>query len=528
MAKSHNIYIYNLENRPSKFSFLVAIPFYMYRIQSYDYTDGLNFFQRAVLKFMAKPGVNAEMIANIMDIDIRLVNIVIKQMKEKNFIDDNGLLTNDGQSYKDEAFGVVVNSTEKRIGYVFQMLDRNEYYPFYVKKINTVKSYVNLQQQIGIIFEAEEKDRDFHLPVFPMDIKSEENKQSPSDMQVLQLMENGCKVNPELRDSIAKSYKKCDNLKMEFLPDNTPEKVYVCTYVYLKSLGHGYFDKDWMVSDPFRNNEDSPGLKFYLQSLNDESFNIQLYSEFKNALTQRHKSWSESEQDIDLEVDKRVTNDFTIIPEISIDGNERFKKITRNIIGFIIKHEASEYSSEVLSNEIILYTQRLVELVFEIDSKERYLLYKDISDIWLTEYRTDIRTGNILTDKKGTPKRKPKNLYGDQHFKEAIEFALNWLFTKKEETYYKLKAMADKFDNKNGLYKSIYILFLCWHKDNDDKLIKMLLPHLSFVLDKCSNRNAGTHASLQNDKVLNEKETKNYYEFLKTFVSDYSNYQNIK
>ena len=138
-----NTYIYNIKERPSKYSFLVAIPFNMYRIQTHKYSDGLNFFQRAVLKFLAKPGIGIEMISSIMDVDSRLVEIVVKQLKKKKYIDSDNLLTDEGRFYRNSAMGIVVDPTEKKIGYVFQMCDRDEYYPFYVNAINVVQSYVN-------------------------------------------------------------------------------------------------------------------------------------------------------------------------------------------------------------------------------------------------------------------------------------------------------------------------------------------------------------------------------------------------
>lgn len=164
--KITDTFIYNIKERPSKYSFLVAIPFNMYRIQTYKYADGLNFFQRAVLKFMAKPGISIEMISSIMDVDRRLVEIVVKQLKEKKYIDADNLLTDEGRLYRNSAMGIVVDPTEKKVGYVFQMCDRDEYYPFYVNGINVVQSYVNQEKQIGIIFEAEEKERDFRSSLF--------------------------------------------------------------------------------------------------------------------------------------------------------------------------------------------------------------------------------------------------------------------------------------------------------------------------------------------------------------------------
>ena len=527
--KITDTFIYNIKERPSKYSFLVAIPFNMYRIQTYKYADGLNFFQRVVLKFMAKPGISIEMISSIMDVDRRLVEIVVKQLKEKKYIDADNLLTDEGRLYRNSAMGIVVDPTEKKVGYVFQMCDRDEYYPFYVNGINVVQSYVNQEKQIGIIFEAEEKERDFRSSLFVFDTENDQDKLPPSDLQVLQLMENGCKASGELNESLSNSYRKCDQLKMEFLPNDTPESVYVCTYVYLESLGNNIYDKEWKVVDPFREGVESPGLKFYLQSLNNRLFSSLLIERFKSALTQGHASWNESEGDMAKEADKLLSADFDIIPSIEVDPNDRFNSITRTIVEYFLKNKASGYKRDDISHMIILYTQRLVELVFEIDSKERVSLYRSIENSWFTEPKVDKLTGRTILNRFGKPLRKPKNLNGDSNFCNEVISALDWLIPNhKDETYRRLKAMAERFDNKDGIYKRIFTLLLCWTIDNDDKLLKVLTHHLGFVLDKCSNRNVSSHGTLRNDKLLSEDDSNEYYEFVKQFVKDYAAYRKQK
>lgn len=178
---------------------------------------------------------------------------------------------------------------------------------------------------------------------------------------------------------------------------------------------------------------------------------------------------------------------------------------------------------------IILYTQRLVELVFEIDSKERVSLYRSIENSWFTEPKVDKLTGRTILNRFGKPLRKPKNLNGDSNFCNEVVSALDWLIPNhKDETYRRLKAMAERFDNKDGIYKRIFTLLLCWTIDNDDKLLKVLTHHLGFVLDKCSNRNVSSHGTLRNDKLLSEDDSNEYYEFVKQFVKDYAAYRKQK
>ena len=82
---AEDTFIFNIKRRPSKFAFLVAIPFWMYRIQSNKFTDGLNFFQRTVLKFFAKPGISVDIISEFMGVDKKLVTLIVDELKNKNF-----------------------------------------------------------------------------------------------------------------------------------------------------------------------------------------------------------------------------------------------------------------------------------------------------------------------------------------------------------------------------------------------------------------------------------------------------------
>ena len=55
--------------KPSDKSFLVSIPMSMYRIQTRQFTSGLNYFQKAVLKLKFMPQLSNEKIATILNLD---------------------------------------------------------------------------------------------------------------------------------------------------------------------------------------------------------------------------------------------------------------------------------------------------------------------------------------------------------------------------------------------------------------------------------------------------------------------------
>ena len=80
MAQELYEYIYNVEHRPNKTGVLLAIPMYMYRIETFKIEYGINFFQKAVLMFKTKPGIDNSTIANCLGLDEELVNMVSEQL----------------------------------------------------------------------------------------------------------------------------------------------------------------------------------------------------------------------------------------------------------------------------------------------------------------------------------------------------------------------------------------------------------------------------------------------------------------
>ena len=309
-------FIFNIKKRPSKFAFLVAIPFWMYRIQSNKFTDGLNFFQRTVLKFFAKPGISLDVISNFMGIDKKLVTIIVEELKNKKYIDADNLLTEEGKYYRKSAMGLAIDEGEKQIGYVFQMRDRDDYYPFYVNNIETVSSYINKERELGIIVEADENHDEYRSRIFLLSVNEQEYITAPNERDVLQLMENTCKSRRVSEDVIEETVRKCDKLKLDFLPDDSPENVYICTYVYLEKLGKDVYNQEWKVLNPFEDGSASPNLKFYLESLQDKNFEKYLQDQFKDAYTDGDVTWADGEKEIEKKLDLRMKLDFGEIKPI--------------------------------------------------------------------------------------------------------------------------------------------------------------------------------------------------------------------
>ena len=72
-----------IRNQPSDLCFLVGIPMYMYRVETYDFRSGLDFFEKAILKFKYMPGFPDAEIAKLLNIDVKLVRLVEYELFQK-------------------------------------------------------------------------------------------------------------------------------------------------------------------------------------------------------------------------------------------------------------------------------------------------------------------------------------------------------------------------------------------------------------------------------------------------------------
>lgn len=96
MATESSRIIFNIEHAPSPKSFMVTIPMNMYRIKTYAFEPGLDFFQRSVLKLKANPRVTNTKIAECLGLDEELVDQIVRVLQYNNYVDSNGFLTQKG------------------------------------------------------------------------------------------------------------------------------------------------------------------------------------------------------------------------------------------------------------------------------------------------------------------------------------------------------------------------------------------------------------------------------------------------
>lgn len=80
MEQESTKYILNIPHRPNRTAKLIALPMYMYRIQTNEFEYGLNFFQKSVLMLKTRPGLLDRDIAACLGLDERLIAIIVSEI----------------------------------------------------------------------------------------------------------------------------------------------------------------------------------------------------------------------------------------------------------------------------------------------------------------------------------------------------------------------------------------------------------------------------------------------------------------
>lgn len=374
MATVYNKTIFMGMSKPSDKCILVSIPMNMYRIQTNKFTSGLNFFQKAVLKLKYMPQITNSKIANLLHMEEHLVNLITDQLESKGLIASTGYLTPEGEAMRNDANGIVINEKEKQIGYVFSYDNGIDLFPYYQSDI----CFTELTAQ-GMMYVAENGNRTIELPT---SICSEDllDGNAPSEDQVVQLIKNSSHL--YIGEDIENCQKTDGVFGIKYLPNRTPEKVWVCTYIYLlqSENGEGY-DDDWLVQDPFGNG-DSYELKLYLEKekRTNRAFANLLFQSFKDVLTENNRRFDESEQWFNNNVDERI--------ELLL-GNDRYAKMdaevqdaARLVISSYIRMERKDFKQITKANKQLFFLnmQETLEFILKHDQIEREDIYADLNN----------------------------------------------------------------------------------------------------------------------------------------------------
>lgn len=501
MATEYSRIIYNITRMPSAKAFLVSFPMYMYRMQTKKFAYGLDFFQRCVLKFKAKPGVTNSQIAAFLGLELDLVDSIEGVLRHNDLVDINGMLTTNGEVKLKELDSLVVDSSHEELGYVFQYVDREGYLPYYVKDLGQAPNLTsNNEIIVGTKGEGEDKTRR------PVELSFITDKKRvlpfPREEVVFDLISRSTRwFNNDKTLSIHQLKRDLSLCPLHDTPDPIP--VLICTYIYLpKCEGEEYYEPEWQIQDPFTG-KPSANLKFYLESFNEPKLKIEIERHFANVDTMAKKSFGDYSDYIEKEVEKLRQDDF---------GME-FKMLDRNL---------QQYLTSAIKN-IFLFRQYGYR---DIDSSEAFVIsaQKALENIFLTdkESRPDIYE-DMYTENDIPPRVDPRPYYKDRQ--DVIGRFIREKHIQMADSS-KLFGLAKKVDPRgaHSLKHYVYCLILTYTIDDTSPLFGLIANRLDDIFELADCRNKKGHGRTQAEGrifMITQEQAEKYYALLRDFVNEY-------
>jgi hypothetical protein len=355
---------------------MVAFPLFMYRVETNEFEHGLNFFQKAVLKFKAKPSIKAETIAGYIGLDPKLIAVVIAELQEKHLINEHGSLSEEGKETLNEIEGLFINSGKKKIGYVFKYVDEDKLYQYYVSKIIHADILNDSKSKYPQIVSGTKGDgEDYTESPFFMDevYKLKSTFSRPTEREVLQLILNNNKKNVGLASDDSKDSKLTNQLGVRFI-DEQAETIWVSTYIYLHQNEDDTYEPDWRVLDPFGFG-DNVALKFYLNKLTNKKLLESIQKKFANVKTLGGRVLADFQEQMNILIEEKLISDFSI-GLYRLDNNLQIYLAA--IVRSIILLENQGYNDLDASVSLALNMQNALENILKLDRTNRESFYKKV------------------------------------------------------------------------------------------------------------------------------------------------------
>ena len=493
----NNIY-HHIKRRPSKKYLMVSIPLCMYRVETNEFEHGLNFFQKVVLKFKAKPNIKNETIAQLTGLDAKLIAMVSAELQGKGLISEYGSLSEKGREKLNEVEGLVVNSGKRRIGYVFKYLNQDKLYPYFIQKVNPADILKDKGQHPKIVTGTKGDGEDYtELPFFIDDLivkKQVFNK--PTEREVLQLIQNTNIKGEQRQEDEEKNNKLSKQLSIRFLKDK-PEIVWVCTYIYLKENEDGYFNPEWRIADPFEFG-DSISLKFYISKLGNINLNKSIVGRFSDAKTIEGKTLSDFYEIVNKRIEEKLMSDFSIgIKTLDTNLQTYIESVIKNIV--MLKQQ--NYNDLDASLSFSLNIQNALENIFKQDREQRNSFYEI-----------------VYSELDGDFEKKKRSLIGI--YRQRL-FSSNTLVPQPV-----INVCKGRLTRGHSLLSYVAAFILTYNYDNKSILFKLLNNRIDQIIEIAQLRNEKGHGQTVTEKELkplSKTEVLRHYDFFTLLLNDYIN-----
>lgn len=514
MAIEYNNIYFHIKRRPSRKSMMVCIPFYMYRIETNEFVHGLNFFQKIVLKFKARPGIKDEAIAEYTGLDSKLIGIVTGELQAKQLINEHGSLSVKGKEKLMEVDGLVINSGKKKIGYVFKYVNQDKLYPYYISQVVPADLIEDSKGQHPKIVTGTKGDgEDFtDLPFFLDEaIKTKSNYNRPSEREVLRLIQNSNRKGINQEEDEVKNEKLSNQLSVRFLNDQ-PEVIWACSYVYLHQHEDETYEPDWRMLDPFGFG-DNVALKFYINNPVNKHLLESIHNRFADAKTLGGKILADYQEQLNKLIEEKLLSDFSL-GFYSLDKN--LQLYLEIIIKNLILLENNNFNDLDASVSFSLNLQNALENILKQDKEKRNSFYNQVFNDLEIDY----------FDNKNKP------IFKKDHFERKTE-ELSLIFRKRlfssiASAPFTLTTVCRGFLYRgNSLNSYLASFLLTYNYENKSVLFKILKDKIELFIEVAQLRNEKGHGQTSNEKALkplSKEEVEKYYGFIKSFINDYIQY----
>lgn len=493
----NNIY-HHIKRRPSKKYIMVSIPLYMYRVETNEFEHGLNFFQKVVLKFKAKPNIKNETIAQLIGLDDKLIAIVSSELQGKGLLSEHGSLSDKGKEKLNEVEGLVVNSGKRKIGYVFKYLNQDKLYPYFIQRVEPADILEDKGKHPKIVTGTKGDGEDYTETPFFIDdlVVKKQTFNKPTEREVLQIIQNTNRKGEQKQEDEEKNNKLSKQLSIRFLKDQ-PEIAWVCTYIYLKENEDGYFDPEWRIADPFGFG-DSISLKFYISKLGNENLNISIIGKFSDAKTLEGKTLSDFYEIINKKIEEKLLSDFSIgIKTLDTNLQTYIESVLKNIILI----EQQNYNDLDASLSFSLNIQNALENIFKQDREQRNSFYE-----------------RVYSDQDTDFEKKKRSLIGI--YRQKL-FSNTTLVPQPI-----INVCKGSLARGTSLLSYVSSFILTYNYDNKSVLFKLLKNRIEPIIEIAQLRNEKGHGQTASEKELrpfSKTEVLRHYDFFKSMINDYSN-----
>jgi hypothetical protein len=469
----------------------------MYRIETNEFEHGLNFFQKIVLKFKARPGIKDEVIADYTGLDSNLIGIVIGELQAKQLINEHGSLSEKGKEKLMEVDGLVINSGKKKIGYVFKYVNQDKTYSYYISQVVPAELIEDSKGPNPKIATGTKGDgEDFIEVPFFLDeaIKTKSNYNRPSERDILQIIQNTNRKGINLEEDEAINEKLFNQLSVRFLNDQ-PEIVWACTYVYLHQNEDETYEPDWRILDPFGFG-DNISLKFYINNPANKQLLEKIHNKFADAKTLGGKILADYQEQLNKLIEEKLLSDFSLGFN-SLDKN--LQLYLEAIIKNLILLENNKFNDLDSSVSFSLNLQNALENILKQDKEKRSSFYEIVYaglDIDLSKKRNSLI-----------------GIYRQRLFSNNIQVPQPLLNSTK-----------GNLARANSLISYLVSFILTYNFDNKSVLFKILKDRIELFIEVAQLRNEKGHGQTSNEKVLkplSKEDVEKYYGFIKSFINDF-------